>query len=136
MYRARDMALRDVRDLVSKDARKFVFIARGLEQAGVYADESAGEGKGIDIGVIDDEKAEALTAVIGLCSDPASDFVDVLGNERILDDCPCHPDLRHDRAPEPGFIRLGQYGIGRASHIRQLDIVGAGAAGHYQQRGY
>ena len=131
----RDMTLRNVRDLVCQNAGKFVFIAGGLEQAGVHTDETAGEGKCIDIRVVDDEELEALGAVVDVGNDAATDFIDVLGNDRVFDDRSALSDLSHDCASEARFIRLGQHGICRASHVRQLDIVGASAAGHYEQRG-
>jgi hypothetical protein len=132
---ARNVALCNVRDLVGQHPREFVFVARGLQQPGVHADKAAGEGKGVDIRIVDDEELEALAAVVGVSRDPAANFVDVLGNERVLDDRSAESNLRHDCSPEPGFVRLGQHGIGRASHVRQLDIVGPGAAGDCQQQG-
>ena len=119
---------------MSQHAGQFVFVTSRLEQTGVHADEAAGQGEGIDIRVVDNEEREALAAVIGLCGDAAADFVDVLGDQRIFDDGAGLPDLRHDGAAESRLVGLRQDGIGRAAHVRQLDVVGPGMAACDQQR--
>ena len=104
MYGARDVALSDVRHLVSQNACQFVLVTGRLEKPRVHTDEAAGQGKGIDIRIVDDEEREALAAVIGLCSDSATDFVNVLGHQRVFDNRAGLADLRHDRAAEPRLV--------------------------------
>ena len=99
----------------------------------MHADEAAGEGEGVDVRVIDHEELETLAAVIGLGGDAAADFIDVLGDQRILDDRAALAELRHDRAANLGLFRLGQHRVGRAAHVRQLDVVRARAARNHEQ---
>ena len=90
----RDVPLRDVRDLVGQHAGEFVFIAGRIDQAGMHTDVAAGQGEGIDIGIVDDEEREALAAVVGLRGNAVAHFVDVLGDLRVFDDPPAKANLR------------------------------------------
>ena len=126
MNRPCNVALRDVRDLVRQYASQLVFVARGIDQAGVNTDISAGQGEGVDPGVINDKEREFMIPVVGLCGNAVANFVDVLGNLRIFDQLPAHPNAAHDCAPDLGFLRLIEDRIGRAAHIRDLDIIRAG----------
>ena len=127
------MPLRNVGYFVCNDAREFVFASRGFEQARVHADVAAGQGEGINSLIIDGEERETVVAVVGLRDDAAADLVDVLGDQRILDNLSTAADIAHDHPPQPRFIAVGQDGIRRASHIRQIDVVGTRAA-HEDQR--
>jgi len=98
------MALRDVRDLVRQYAGQLVFVARGIDQTGVNADISAGQGEGVDPGVINDKEREFMIPVVGLCGNAVAYFVDVLGDLRIFDQLPAHANAAHDCAPDLGFL--------------------------------
>ena len=54
------MTLRDVRDFVRHHAGEFAFVFRFQHQAGIDADEAAGQREGVDAGVAHREEAEAL----------------------------------------------------------------------------
>jgi len=91
---------------------------------------------GFDRGIVYDEEGEFLGAVIRLRREAAADLVDVFVDERVFDDRAAGADADHDLPPQPGFVRLGQHCIGRASHVGETDVVvGTGSARKDEQRG-
>ena len=122
--RAGYVPLRNVRDLMRQYASQFIFAAGGLNEPCVHADIAAGQGKGIDARVIYNEKLEAVVPVVGLCRDAMTDLIDVFVDQWVFNDLTAHANLRHDRAPETVLFGFRQNRIGRAAHVRQLDVVG------------
>ena len=127
MHCTRDVALRDMRNLMCENTGQLVLVARSLNEAGMDADIPARHCKCIDSPVFDDEKFEAVAAIIGLRGDAATNLVDVLVYLGIFEHAAASADIGHDRAAELRFFGFGQNGVGRAAHIRNLDIVGARA---------
>jgi hypothetical protein len=128
MDRSRDMALRNVRNLMREDAGELVFVAGGVEEARVDADVASGECEGIDVGIVDDEERKFLAAVVRLCRNPAADFIDVLGNHGVFDHKVRQAELCHDGPPDLRFVRFGQDRISGTAHVRQFDIARVDAA--------
>ena len=64
--RARDVALRDVGDLVREHAGELAFAAGRGDQAGIDADEAARQREGVDAVVLDREEREAMRALVGM----------------------------------------------------------------------
>jgi hypothetical protein len=112
-----------VRDLVRKDTGEFVFIASCIEEPGVNTNESTWQREGIDRRVVDNEEREfVITVEICLSSNSMTNVVNVLRDLRIFDQLSTGANLAHDGATKLRFIVLGQYGIGRAAQIRQVDF--------------
>ena len=133
--RARDVALRDVRDFVRQHAGELVLVARGLDQAGVHTDVAAGQGEGVDARIVDDEELEAVVSVVGLRGNAHADFVDVFGDDGVFDHLSALPDLRHDGPTETLFLRFGQHRVSGTADVRQLNVVGTGTRHRHEQRG-
>jgi len=123
-----------MRNFMSQYASQLVFVARGIDKTGVDADIPTGQGEGIDPGIINDKERELMIPVVGLRGDAVAYFVDVLGDLRIFDELPAHTNASHDGPPDLGFLRLIEDRIGRAAHIRDLDIVRACTADEYDSR--
>ena len=117
----RCLAWGNVRDLVRQHAGQLVFVARGFDEAGVYADVAAGKRKRVDRRILDDEEAETVSVFVGLGRHAAADVVDVLVDERIVDHPAVGTDARHELAAELGFLGTRQHGVGRAAHVGQAD---------------
>ena len=125
MHGPRNVTLGDVGDLVCDDAGQLVLVSSGLDQARVHADVAAGQGEGVDVGVVHDEECERVVSVISLRGDAVADIVDVLGDLRIFDDCTAEANIAHDLPANLRLDRLGKHRVGGATHVRQLDIVRA-----------
>jgi len=132
MNGTRNVTLSNVCDFVGQYTCELVFTSCRLEQTCVDTDESAGQCEGIDTLVVDDEEREIDVAIVGLCCNSVSDFIDVFGNQRILYDASAAHDVSHDCTTESCFFIGRESGVGRASHIRQLDVVGASAGNQYK----
>jgi hypothetical protein len=89
----------------------------------MHADVAAGQGKGINVRVIDHEERECVSAVIGLGGYAMTDVVDVFGDLRIFNHLAAAPNVSHDCAADLRFGTLCQDSVGGASHIRQSNVI-------------
>ena len=133
MNGARNMALCNVCNFVSQYTREFILTARRLKQTCMDTDEAAGQSKGVDTVVVNDEEREVDITVVGLCRNSVAHFIDVFGNQRIFDNTAAVHDVTHDRTAESCLFIGRENRVGRASHVRQLDVVGASAANQYKR---
>jgi hypothetical protein len=92
------------------------------------ADVAAGKGERIDAWVINHKEREIMIAIIRLCRNAVADFIDVLGELWVFDDLSAEADIAHDRPPDLGFGRFVQNRVGRAAHVRYLNVIGTGTA--------
>ena len=69
---ARNVALRDVRDLVCQYRGELRFRIGGADQPGVHADKPAGHGEGVDGRVADGEELEVLARADCHLGEPAA----------------------------------------------------------------
>ena len=72
------MPLGNVCNLVGDNARQFVFIAGGVDKTRMNANVAAGQGKGVDTRVLDNEERKFVVALVGLGCDPVTDVVRVV----------------------------------------------------------
>jgi hypothetical protein len=119
------MPLRDVRDFVREHPGQLVFASRCFEEARMHADVAAGQGKGINVRVIDHEERECVSAVIGLGGYAMTDVVDVFGDLRVFDQLSAGADLMHDRTADLCLGTLRQGGVRRAAEVGQIDFCRA-----------
>ena len=127
MNAARYVTLGNVGNLVRQHTGQFILVACGRDQACVYADIAAGQGECIDTWIVDDEESEREVAIISLCGDAMTNFVDVLIDLRVFDNSSAAANISHDRPPDLRLGRFRQKGIGRATHVGQLNVIGTGA---------
>ena len=80
---ARPVARAHVRDLVRHHASHFRFVIGGEDQAGIYVEESAGKGEGVDGIIVNNFDSERHLGV-GVAHQVLADAVHVLGDYRIL----------------------------------------------------
>ena len=121
---ARDVALRDVRDLVCEDAGQFAFVARLEQQPRVHADEAAGQREGVDRLVADHEEVERAAAVLRLARELEAERLDVFAHLRVLEQRAGFAHLAHDHAPEPVFVLDRQRLLRRSAHFGQVVLRG------------
>jgi hypothetical protein len=87
----------------------------------------------IDTLVFDHEKRKVVIAVIGLRHDAAANLIDELGDQRVFHDLTTAANVAHNHAANLGLFGVVQDGVGRATHVRQLDVIRTGAADEDQR---
>ena len=115
---ARDMALRDVRDLVREHARELGLVLREQDEAGVDADVAARQRERIDRGVGHREELEVLARVARGGDEPAAELVQVVDDLGIVQEGALRASLAHDRLAELALLR------GREIHLRRIAEIG------------
>ena len=99
-----DVALSDVRDLVSQDGRELALGPRCSYQPGVDADEAARCRERVQRFVFDHEEREPEVAAIGRCDEPVPERLNVLLDQGIVDEGQPGPDLAHERFAERALV--------------------------------
>ena len=124
-HAARDVTLRDVRDLVRQHAGELRFVARGEHQAVVHADEAAGQREGIDGVVAHEEELETLRRIArGLRDDARAERLQIFRGLGVFDDLAFVAQLAHDLQADVVLVVERQRGGGRAADVGQV-VAGA-----------
>ena len=99
-----DMALSDVRDLVGEDRRELALRLRRQDHSGVEPDEPTRRGERIQRVVLDHEESEREIATIGRRGQPVSERLNVLLDQRIVDQRQPRSNLAHERFAERTLV--------------------------------
>ena len=133
VYRARDVPLRHMRDLVREHAGEFVLVVRSEKEPGVHADEPARQGERVDLFVLDEEEVELEVAVVRAARELAAERTDVLREQGIVDDDARVAQLEHHAAAELRLAAFAQSHVGGTAEVRQLVVrIGGREAGREQ----
>ena len=121
--RARDHArivmLGDVRDFVAQHRGEFRFALCQQDQSGVDADETAGQGEGVDGVVVDGEELERLSRFRAVCHQPSAELVEIVGNLGVVHVAVAGANLEHALfADLPFHLRRNQF-LRYITQIRQ-----------------
>ena len=117
---ARDVSLRDVRDLVRQDARELAFGVARENQPRIHANVAARQRERVDAVVLDDEEIEVEIAVVDVGCQLRAEIAHVLGQEGIVDHNAGVAQLQHDAAADLRLAALADRGVCGAAEIRQL----------------
>ncbi len=134
MNGSREVALCDVSNFVCQYASEFVFTARCFEKPRMHANIAAWQSERVDSMIFYNKEREVTVTVVGLGSDFIADNIDVLINERIFYNLAAVTNIAHDCAPNARFFVGRKYGIRRATHIGELDVICSGTTGKHDCR--
>ena len=93
LHGARHVFLRDMGDFMGHDPGQLAFGVRVQDNAAIQSHNAAGRGKGVDLGVVDDEEGELLGVVVALGHQAVAYGLYVGFHLRIADDVRLLPDL-------------------------------------------
>ncbi len=126
---AHQVALGDVRGLVSHHSRKFILVAGRQDQAAVYGNETARHRKGIDDRILQHEVVKLVLAFLGMARQAVADLLNIIADLGIFDNLTRRTDLAEPSESRSVFIVERHRGRRGASQIRQVLIDGATHAG-------
>ena len=101
----------------------------------MHADIATGQGKGIDRGLVHDEKSERETAILGIGNKFLADILDVLVDFRIFNQISGCPQAAKNRATNLAFHLLGKDSIGGTADVRQITLLAENGASKKRQHG-
>ena len=123
---ARDVVLRHVGDFVRQHARELRFRLREQDQAGVDADEAAGQRERIDLRIGHREELEVLLDVGRSRDQPVPELVQVVVDLGIVDIAAARAELAHDRLAELPLLRRREIGLRDVAQVGQVLRIGRG----------
>ena len=116
---AGDVTLRHVRNLVREHRSELRLGLRGLQQAGVHADEAAGKRERVDRHVAHAEELEIVPRAGHGLGEARAQRSQVLGKLRVVDELRIAAHLAHDALAEAALDLRRERGIGCATEIGQ-----------------
>ncbi len=128
--RARDVALRDVGQLVRHDAGQLAFAAHRGQQARVDAEVAAGQGEGVDARVADHEHGELGRLGLGRRHQAPGQRRDVIADFGVLEDVVMRIQLRGDARADLFLLGRRQRHVGGLADARQVHGRGLGGGAH------
>ena len=132
---ARDVPLRDVRDLVRQDRGELGFGVGDGDQSGMHADEAAGHGEGVDRGVTDGEELEVLPRPRRRLDEAAAERRQVLVHLRIVDvRRVVEADVAHHGLAEAPLHLRRQRRVAGAAEVRERLAKATRRGGHEGSR--
>jgi hypothetical protein len=128
----RDVPLRDMTDLVREHRRQLALGLGRAQQAGVDADEAAGQRERVDRVVGDREELEAGRTGRGRGGQRRGEPVQVVDHLGVVEVGRVAADLPHDRLAEPPLGLRAELVAGRLAELGQ--VVELRARGHRAER--
>ena len=118
----RDVALRDMRDLMSEYRRQFGFSLRAQDQTGVQADIAARQRERVQRRIPDHEELEIVLGVIARRGQPAPQPIDIALDLPVVEIARIPPaNLLDDLLADLPLRKRGQSGRGHIAQVGKID---------------